>query len=285
MKKQKAALATKEVSARSNPTTYELTQIAATISKNDQFGNSPSSEIVVEQALRLWSAACELLEHERANPEKVRPRATAPEGGPLPEPKSYPVMLVDFLELMLPGMSSEDKESVFRKHIESLLKHPRGPAEVLPLTDRRPSTDFFQCCDPRILPLSVLSRGNVQVAIPNPTQADVNHWIILWSTDGIPNAESYQYHARSFRDFYEPLSRAKKSSSKSDNACTRYAKAKLRKSLWKKSSKELRRGGLEKFRKPTIEEWEAVKALNHSKPISDYKNWNYDIHANSSKGV
>ena len=118
MKKKTSKVALKKKSDHSEPTTFELATLAATLAEKDSLGNSPEPDLLVSNALNIWTAAGELLEKRRSLQASVSLNPTAPA---LPVPKRFPVSLDNFLNLLLPHLSgrSGEKHYLFRQYIDS----------------------------------------------------------------------------------------------------------------------------------------------------------------------
>jgi len=107
----------------------------------------------------------------------------------------------------------------------------------------------------------------------------VDRYVALWRTKGIPDRESFRYHKRWFRDWYDRTHSAESSAAKRENALKKHAKGKLRKHLWEMSCKANPKiqVPLKDFPEVADEQMARLLELNEGRPLKDYKNWNYNI--------
>lgn len=301
MKKQKPKPAAKNVPGCSEPTPYELAMLATAVSQESTLDklvfairnqgtawSTPDhpAEFWVKEALSLWLNAHGVLEKWRNNPADVFPKP-APEPSPEPEPKSYPVTLDKFLRLMVPHLTGRtgEKYGLFREYLAYRLRNPSPPNSIWAYDSKPKNPIPFDCLNPQIVPaiddLASYSLQNPKPAKLEPTKENVDRYFALWNTKGIPDRNSFHYHKRWFRDWYQTKHATELSAAKAENAFKKHAKKKLHRHLWEKSrqANPKNKVPLKKFLKVTDEQMAQLLELNNGKPLKDYKTWDYNIAA------
>jgi hypothetical protein len=179
------------------PTTAQLASLAAALSKDTR---TEGTESLARSALQIWEAAHELL----TNP----PPPPAPAEPAVPQPKHYPVTLDQFLRLMLPRLTGRTGEryALFREYLRFRLRHPLPPAQKWAWDNVPDNPIPFDSCNPRIVPgidEPYSAEGSAKPETVVPTVEDVVNRFALWQSNPIPDLQSFRYHSKAFRDWYQ----------------------------------------------------------------------------------
>lgn len=211
------------------PTTAEIASIAAMLAKS---GDEAAASLAA-RALAIWEAADALLNPEPPKSQFVEKFKEAMAEG-IPNTPELPVPCDEFLLLMLPKSygRTDERYNLFREFLRyrlcnpyhaymifNIIENPEERDKVISKCLKAPGSVglafrwaaykhavIFDCLNPKIAPaieLPYSSEGSNVGEPPKPTDDDVNWYFALWRSHPIPDYNSFQFHKRSFEEWYQ----------------------------------------------------------------------------------